>query len=431
MDLNKEEPQFLLCSDRQALVSRLTSVLSSVGPIIAETPSVPELPGRMDALRPSLVFLDFLSDENDATRELACRHAAELARRYPHIPTVAIGKTADPNVAISAFRAGARDFVDLDNEGDFAGTIQRLLDSGKAVNPIPKTEPPGSLLLLGARAGMGVSTLATHMAGLMQQRLIDAAEGTAGRKKKTPRRQPPEARPLSERICLLDLGMPVGDNLLYLDIRHGFHFVDAVQNLRRLDDTLLSSALPHNDEGVSVLALPRSLEQVRDASQGDSLALFERLRSYFALLITDTGGLNNPDFIAGLAQSSAHVWVVTDQSLGGLVSLADMLHALDEQKVERSKLKLVINRYDPRYGMNAAQIAERFNLRLLGTLPDRSLALHQSMNLGKLLFEEAPKDPYVKALEALAREIAPKNQTLRRHLQSLPWLQSFTRRIKG
>src|SRR5690606_25009482 len=364
-------------------------------------------------------------------RELACQQAEVLARRFPHTPTVAIGMMSDPNVAIAAFRAGARDFVDLDNEGDFAGTVRRLLHRARTTDAPTASQPPGSLLLLGARAGMGVSTLAAHMAGLLQQRIIETAEHATGAKKKSPRSKPREARPLSERICLLDLGMPIGDNLLYLNIRHGFHFVDAVQNLRRLDDTLLSSALPHNDEGVSVLALPRSVEQVRDASHADSIALFERLRSYFALLITDTGGLANPGFIAGLAHNSAHVWVVTDQSLGGLVSLADLLHALDEHKVDRSKLKLVVNRYDPRYGMNAAQIAERFDLKLLGTLPDRSLALHQSMNLGKLLFEQTPNDPYIKALDVLARALNSDNQTPRGRLQPLQWLESFTRRIKG
>src|SRR5690606_4778939 len=138
--LNKEQPRFLLCSNRQALASRLVSLLANVGPVVAETPSKSELQGRMAELHPDLVFLDFLGSEGDTTRELACRQAAELARRYPHIPSVAIGKTDDPNIAISAFRAGAHDFVDLDNEVDFAGAIQRLLDTSKAANLASATE---------------------------------------------------------------------------------------------------------------------------------------------------------------------------------------------------------------------------------------------------------------------------------------------------
>ena len=43
--------------------------------------------------------------------------------------------------------------------------------------------------------------------------------------------------------------------------------------------------------------------------------------------------------------------------------------------MDRRSLGLIVNRYDERYGMTAQQIAERFQLELVGTLPDRTLAL--------------------------------------------------------
>ena len=79
-----------------------------------------------------------------------------------------------------------------------------------------------------------------------------------------------------------------------------------------------------------MLALPRDLGQMRDISQSDSLLVFERLRQHFGVVVADAGGFNNPDFVAGLARTSQQNWIVTDQSVGALVSLAGLLQELEQ-----------------------------------------------------------------------------------------------------
>ena len=72
--------------------------------------------------------------------------------------------------------------------------------------------------------------------------------------------------------------------------------------------------MAHTANGLSVLALPRDLGQMRDISQSDSLLVFERLRQHFGVVVADAGGFNNPDFVAGLARTSQQNWIVTDQA---------------------------------------------------------------------------------------------------------------------
>lgn len=397
--------RFLFYSENLALGSQLSAALDGLGLLTQESPTDEALPLRFTETQPQMAFLDFMPHNDDKHLKRSVHQATMLARLFPHIPRVAIGKLSEPGTAIAALRAGVTDFIDPDQKHDFLDAVHRMLLAAGTTSEAPSRQ--GSILLLGARVGVGTSTLAVHLAGLMQNRLTLAANPGSHGKSITKTSVRREGIPLSERACLLDLGMPVADCLLYLNMRSDFHFMDAVQNLRRLDNTLLSSALPHNQAGISALALPRTLEQMRDASLADSLALFERLRDYFGLLITDAGGLSNPQFIAGLAQTATHTWVVTDQSVGALVSLADLLDELDEQQFDRSGIRLVVNRYDPRYGMNAAQIADRFKLTLQGTLPDHTLALRNSMNIGKLLIDGKGRDPYVKALQALTHGLLP------------------------
>src|SRR3546814_15554980 len=120
-------------------------------------------------------------------------------------------------------------------------------------------------------------------------------------------------------------------------------------------------------------------------SQSDSLLVFERLRQHFGLMVTDTGGFSNMDFVAGLARTSHTNWIVTDQSVSSLVALSGVLQDLERRHVERGSLGLIVNRYDERYRMTAPQIAERFQLRMVGTLADRALASIVCTNQGRLL----------------------------------------------
>jgi len=243
--------------------------------------------------------------------------------------------------------------------------------------------------------------------------------------------QPPgEPLPLSSRVALMDLGWPVGDCQLYLNIGGDFDFAEAARNLRRLDSTLLGSAMAHTANGLSVLSLPRDLGQMREVSQSDSLLVFERMRQHFSVVVADAGGFTNAEFVSGLARNSQLNWIVTDQSVGALVSLAALLQELEHLHVDRSTLGLIVNRYDERYGMTAKQIAERFSLELVGTLPDRTLPLMVCTNRGHLLHEEAERDVYVRAVQTLAERLCTEEAAPGGHASWLAtWLPGVHRRM--
>lgn len=387
---------FLLCSNNADLGAQVQLEIRQSDELIQEAVTATELCARLETIQPSILFLDFdtTAAENPAAQlENICALCSIAAQHFPHIPRIALGNLPQSHITLAALRAGISDFIDMgtDTGSDIRTTIQHILTQSSENTKTPQKSP--SLLILGARPGVGASTLVSHLATLAQERMTQARSADALAI------NPHMAQTLADRVCLMDLGIPTRDNLLYLDIPEGFHFVDAAQNLRRLDSTLLTSALPHDEAGLSVLALPKNLEDMRVASQADSLGLFERLRTYFGLLIVDTCGLSNIPFIASMAEKSDHIWIVTDQSIGATVSLSDLLDELDLQHIERQRLRLIVNRYDARYGMDATQIATRFNIPFLASLPDSSLALSRSMGQNKLLTQTAPKSTYIKTVQ--------------------------------
>jgi len=332
---------------------------------------------RIGTLNPSLVFVDFSGGQMAAASAVA--NAARAA--YPGLQIVAVGSVQEPESALAALRAGVRDFIDLSAPAAEALRITRqVLDN--VIEPVSRH---GKLtVLLGARVGMGVSTLAANLSVLLQRR--DAAQG--------------------REALLLDLGLPAADGTLLLNTRSEFSFVEAVRNVRRFDQTFVHTALSHHASGLALTTLPADLGEMREVSHASSIGLLNRLRAFFDQQIVDLGGFSNSEFIANVVQAADEAWLVCDQGVPSVVSAVAVLDGLREHSIDTNKLRLVVNRYEAGLGLTAAQIAQRLELELVATLPERRVALGQAMNQGNLLAEAAPRDAYVRALDVLVTRLA-------------------------
>ncbi|RYZ10459.1 MAG: histidine kinase [Comamonadaceae bacterium] len=356
---------------------------------VALDPAV--LDERIAAIGPQAVFLDF-SKEQATAASIAHQR---LKRDWPALALLGTGSAAESVSVLSALRAGVEDFIDLSAPvEDAPATLLAVLERRRTQQVSARGR---TVALLGARAGLGVTTLATSLSLLLQ----DAGNRASG--------LPPDAAAgagaLTGRrgVALLDLGLPPRDGLLALDAQSSFSFVDGVRNLRRLDQTLLHTALAHHASGMAVLPLPSSLTQVREISHAESVALIRRLADFFDFQVADLGGFSTTDFIAQTVQEADKSLIVCDQSLGGIVSTANLLRELQARGLEAARFSLVVNKMDGGVGLPARDIAERLGLPLAHVLPMRSTALLAAASRGEMLVRTARADPYVQAVSGLAR----------------------------
>ncbi|WP_162878068.1 fimbrial protein [Trinickia diaoshuihuensis] len=369
---------FLFGSSDEASVRWLSDVLATIGEVQRAPLEPAMLAQRIAVLRPSIVFVDF----SGASIESAARAVQAARASAPQAPIIAVGRLAQPEGAVAALRAGVRDFIDLAGNAHEAARIAREALENKARIPARH----GRLtVLLGARVGVGVSTLAAHLGVIVQKR------GT------------PERR----QAALIDLGLPAGDDLLYLDVPSEFDFVEAVRNLGRFDETFVHTALARHSSGLALTALAPDLAALRTVSYASAVALLTRLRTFFDHQIVDLGGFSNHEFVAQVAQAADDVWLVCDPAIASLVSAVELLRGLEAAALDTGRIGIVVTKYDARLGLTAEQIAARLALPLVATLPSRRVPLLQAANQGKLLTDTAERDPYVRALEALAERIAP------------------------
>jgi pilus assembly protein CpaE len=334
-----------------------------------------------------LVLLDYACETADASTALA----RQLNALSPDWPLLGVGSTAADRAAgvLAALRAGVRDFIDMDASDDEIRTLlNHALEHAVTTQaaPAPVMRKPGQLvILLGVRPGVGTSTLAAHLGALS---MPAKAHGDGAADTSTP------------HTLLLDLGVPYGDASLYLGAKGDFHYEDALRNAMRIDGTLIRTAMSHHTSRLAVLSQGQDFSGTADAAP-----LIERLLGLFELILCDFGGSPPRQMPPGLLQAADEIWLVVDQGIASMVSLDLCLRQLAQLNARDKRLSLIVNRHDEECGINARQMAERFELPLAATLPERGRSLRSSANQGLLLHQMAPHDPYLRALTPLLAKL--------------------------
>lgn len=341
-----------------------------------------------------LLLLDFSCEHVAASTALA----QQLAELLPEGARVAVGSTSESaSSVLAAMRAGLHDFIDIDAPAeDTHAQLRKVLGEARrshnALAPIPARRAR-LVLVKGVRSGVGTSTLVAHLGVMAQQRFAagDAAATTAN---------------AAQHVLLLDLGRPSGDLGLYLGAESHYHYEDLLHSAHRIDPTLVRTALTFEKHGTALVGQAVNSLQPPPAGN-DASVLGERLRGLFDAILVDLGGLPDAHIPVALLRDADEIWLVTDPSIGALVSLDTALHELDRNGMRDARVKLVVNRHAEDAGISAVQISTRFELPLLATIPERLQALRNSASLGRLLLEDNPRDAYVRALAPLLDKLAP------------------------
>lgn len=381
---------YLYASDSGEHAGWLNAALGDLGHVTVVALEEEALAERIAAAQPRSVFLDF----SGARALRSTRLATALRRDWPDLVVIGTGHANDTNTTLAALRAGVDDFLDLDGQTSEMLTVLQDLMARRQGQRSPQTKGR-TLALLGARAGLGVSTLACNLSAMLQEGRTLALSRMSGR---TPPRQ---------GVALLDLGLPARDDLLYLGLKSDFSFVDGVHSMQRLDATLLQTALAQHADGTAVLPLPSSLAEIREISHAESVSLIQRLTNFFDVQIADLGGFTTVDFVAQVARCVDEAWVVCDQSIGGVVSTATLLRELRERDVNMQHLSLVVNKFEPFVNLPALDIANQLGLPLAHVLPARASALLGASCQGQLLAHTSRNDPYLQAMSQMVRGLMP------------------------
>ncbi len=285
--------------------------------VIREFDSYPPGFDRLQRLQASfdVIILD-LDSEPDTALELVAKTSRNNAGTI-----MVYSEKADAELALRSKRAGARECLLLPLEhGAMAKALDRTTTALRERGHSGKKAEGKLLVLTGSKGGSGVTTVACNMAIALAQ---------------SP----------DQRVLLVDLALPIGDAALCLGIAAGYSTDYALQNIDRLDATLLENIVAKHRSGVFVLAAPTQISEI-EASKSDIEKLMAVARSEFDLVVVDAGSRIDAAAKA-LFEHASIVYLVTQT---GISELRNSNRVISQFFAEGgSELEIVINRFDSRF----------------------------------------------------------------------------------
>ena len=180
----------------------------------------------------------------------------ELARLGSSV--MVLGTINDVNYFRRIMRTGARDYLIKPVDADVLGEIfVRLEQPGDGVTP--KGRVVG---MIGARGGVGVTTLAINAAFIMADKL-------------------------SRRTALVDMDIYAGNIALALDIEPTRGLREALDDPERVDETFLQNAMAKFGKSLHVLATEEAFDDTVRLTDDKVLMLADTIRANFDMAIMD------------------------------------------------------------------------------------------------------------------------------------------------
>jgi len=295
---------------------------------------------------------------------------------------VAIGGVNDINLYREMVEVGVSEYlVKPIDEKTLLGAFSRLHDKPATRAPEPVAGRRSLIAVMGARGGVGTSTVALNAAWLI-------------------------AEEQKRRVTLLDLDLQCGTLALALDIEPTRGLREALEHPNRIDALFISSASVKLGERLTVMAAEEAVDQDIHYDPPALDRLIHALHEQSDCIVVDL-----PRSAAGartriLAAATAVV-IVTDLTLPALRDSIRLL-TLTRQLAPEARIVVLANRTEGRQN----NVPRKEFERALGHPIDRILledgkAAAAAANSGKPLAAASPKSRTVASLRAVTRTLLP------------------------
>jgi len=341
----------LLTEDREQsaiLQNRLESthvariVFSNVGfPLSATDPVV----RQMQAQRAEVVLVDV----NSENPQRAIRTIELIRATTSDIAIFAVGDMRNPMAIVGSMRAGAGEFIDRSTGTE--GLLEAFTRFSAARSKSRSTGKARVFTVLNAKGGSGATTLAVNTAVALQQH---------------------------GQTILVDFS-PIGHAALHLNARPTFSVMDALQNLHRMDASLLEGLMTSTKDGLHLLAGPQQPYTTAPAA-AELARLFDLLVSHYQYVVVDCSG--RLDQTTRLLSDLSNVVLMVAQT--DVVSLwsAGRIRSFLEEGNGRKHLRLVMNRYKKIPGFSEEDVERATNLKILWKIPNNYQLIAPSIDKG-------------------------------------------------
>jgi pilus assembly protein CpaE len=318
---------------------------------------------------------------------------------------VVIGSKNDVALYRRILTAGAVDYLVKPLSPDVLNQALAAALRSPAGGAKPEAKEARIVIFIGARGGIGTSTIALNVGWLM-------------------------AHELDRNVALFDLDLQFGTSSLSLDLDPGHGLRDIVSSPNRVDALMIASSIVPESERFSILGAEEAVDEVTPIDGSAIAALLKEMKGNFDVIVID---LPRPMLATQkrLLASAHEIVLVSDLTLAGIRDTLRIKSALGVLECS-ARITTVAARTGP---SGAGQITRAIFEKGIKspvdlTVPEDDASLTTASNSGKALAAIVPRAAVTKALRDLALRLAKTDDRAAEKTASSFW-NKLTGEVKG
>jgi len=304
----------------------------------------------------ALVVIDLAGDPEQGLKSLE-----RLKQAAPDLYVIASHYHADGETVIQALRVGANDFIlQPIKRTDFREAMGRFERAPKRA--IASESKLGKVYtFLGAKGGLGATTLAVNFASVLAQR--------------------------KQSVVLIDLDWTANDVAMQVGAAPQYTLAEVAENMGRMDQALFESFVTRDPLGFFLIG-PADLPEQRGYFTENMFREFAAfLIEKYDSVVIDAGRNLNDEVVMGACRTSTMIFLVLNQEFPSIRNAQRYIATLSRMGFTQEQIRVLVNRYQKKTGPNLAsleQIRQTLNQPVFYGIPD-SPAFPASINRARPL----------------------------------------------
>lgn len=307
---------------------------------------------KVERLRPEVMILEVMK-----LREPMEHVVGRIKSGSVDPMVIALHNTAEPELILSALRAGAHEFLHPPLKTNLQQALERKsLDRNKTRE---RLKQKGKVIgFLSAKGGCGATTIACHTAAEL------------GRHDKN--------------VLLADMDLDAGMIRFLMKTKSPYSVLDALNNLHRLDQSYWNALISNGMPGLEIISAPQALVSKQQPNQEQMQNMLTFVRGQYDFSIVDLGRSLNLTAMNALDEID-ETYLVTTLDVPALHQSKQIIQTLTSVGYGRERLRLVLNRMPQRLDVTPDELEKMMSLPVFATLPNDYPSLYESYSEGSLL----------------------------------------------
>ncbi len=337
----------------EALLTCLQSLPVRIQFELSEIPGYwAEFRERIERMRPDVVILDITN-----LREPMAQVIQQIRSAKTQPAVCVLHKTKDPEAILTAFRAGATEFLFPPFDQSLKAALERIAQEKDATTE--SRSHNGKIFgFVSAKGGCGATTIACHAA-------LELAARNCG------------------KVLLADLDLESGLIGFLVKANTPYSIADAAHNLSQLDESywrgLIFTGIPDLD---IITAPPPASPGLIAPDQIEPVVAFARMLYDWVLL--DLGRNLNAHTLPLLRHLDG-LYVVTTYEIPALHQAKGLIHNVLHAGFEHDRVHLLMNRMPKHHEVTLDEIGQMLGFPVTETIPNDYGSLQEAYTEGRLV----------------------------------------------